>query len=146
MSTRITIAAAALLAAVGTAAADPVEFEGHGVVTAAPASGCPSVGTVTEVTYRIAFGDRPDSLLIKFDWAGRELRPNGRTTFAAKGKASFGEANGWGFWTGDVAYEGFAVTPATNTAKANTIRVKFTHVQPDGRCKITIDAGLARVH
>ncbi len=143
MSTRI-IFAAALLATVSAAAAAPVEFRGRGVVTAAPATGCPSVGTVADVTYRIAFGDRPDSLLIAFEWASRELRPNGRTDFAAKGKASFGEANGYGFWTGDVAYEGFAVSPATNTAKANTVRVTVTHVQPDGRCKITIDAGLAR--
>jgi len=144
MSTRIIVAAAALAAAAGTATAGPVEFRGQGIVTAGPTDGCPNVGTVAEVTYRIAFGDRPDSLLIGFEWASRELRPNGRTTFAAKGKASFGEANGYGFWTGEVAYEGFSVTPATNTAKANTIRVKFTHVQPDGKCKITIDAGLAR--
>ncbi len=68
-------------------------------------------------------------------------RPHG---LRGKGKASFAETNGYGFWTGDVAYDGFAVTPATNTANANTIRVTFNHVQPDGKCKITIDAGLAR--
>jgi len=144
MPTRIVTCAAALLALTGAAVADPVEFRGHGVVTAAPATGCPNVGTVAEVTYRIAFGDRPDSLFVQFDWAGRELRPKGRTTFAAKGTATFAEANGWGFWTGDVAYSAFAVTPATNTARANTIRVRITHVQPDGKCKITLDAGLAR--
>lgn len=136
---------AALLGCATTAeAANPVIFVGQAVVTKAPEN-CPGVGTIMNIVYRIDFGDRPDALYLDFPWgAGRELRPKGRETFASRGTLEFAEANGYGFWTGDVPYSGFKVIPATNTASAKTIRITLTHEEPNGQCKFTLDAGLAR--
>lgn len=145
MLKNVIVGLAALLGSAATAeAANPVVFVGQAVVTKSPGN-CLGVGTVMNIFYRIDFGDRPDAIFLGFSWGvGRELRPKGRESFASRGTLEFAEANGYGFWTGDVPYSGFKVIPATNTASAKTIRITLTHEEPNGQCKFTLDAGLAR--